>query len=1096
MHGPIQQVTFTGTGTSFSITIAAPAKGNSLVVCIVEDFAVSLTVTSSGSAWFNILLNNLAVINTQVWIGQNSDGVETSISITASLSCTICVNVTEWEGLYRPDLGILISGRGLNQYTLAATSTPTTPTILGPGYALAIGIMRAAAFAYSSGPTDGFTRMTAVSSGALYMETGYKVINNHTGNSTSWVITGTTATRAGLILFPAPYLQLKVDWNNDADFLDTGEDLTNRWLPGGTSERGKDQARAISPPMSGRAAASVNNLSKDYSSHNSSSPLYGSVEPGRRFRIEAGATTVWTGFLDDVIETPDLGARQVTLSALGSLSTLIDRPITLRLYQNTRVDQAISNVLTAAGWTMGSVLSTADTTLDNFWVDNQTPMEALIALLNTEGAGASLYEDSLGRLVFENRNYRTTQLRSVASVHTFNATGEVATPFRPTNDFKDVFNICEIEIDTRAESAEQAIWALEQVITFSANETKEYIVHTSDPFVDALVPNAVPSNASQMLTPHPTLTSGTFKLTFRGQQTSSIAYNASAATIQAALEATPTIGPGNVACSGGPINTTPVLVVFIGALGGQDISEPDRSVGDKKSNQTSSLITVQSSLNQITVGGSFLEVQPVQDGSASRIEIQSLNPVGTLTAGTFTLSVTYSGGSGTTSSLNYNSTAAQIQTALRAIGGFGSTLCFGGPLNTTGVLIHFVNVTEDMALMTISGSGTLTVTGATLTVEQITKGGDPDYVLLSGSLVSKTLTETAGVETKLAIKAGTGGASLLYLRLRAKPLRVIKTEAVKNTNDTSASQTKYGKRPLSPGTLRNISSATAQTLANGYAAYYQRPRPNVDIRVPLPLSSEAQVFGREISDRITVVETWSGINNDYWIEQIAHEYETGDVITAVYKCEAAHGDAHTDTHTDTAHSDTAHGDVAHSDVAHADSHTDTAHTDAAHVDSGHIDVAHTDTHTDGAHTDSHTDDAHVDTHSDDHTDTAHSDSHTDSHTDTHADSHGDVFDPPFHSDTHIDSHADTHTDTHADVAAASAHSDAHSDTAHGDSHTDTAHSDSHTDTAHSDAVHGDSHGDTAHTDTHTDTHTDSHTDTAHSDVAHTDSHTDTHTDSP
>jgi hypothetical protein len=45
-------------------------------------------------------------------------------------------------------------------------------------------------------------------------------------------------------------------------------------------------------------------------------------------------------------------------------------------------------------------------------------------------------------------------------------------------------------------------------------------------------------------------TSGTFKLGYAGQVTSTIAYNASAATIQAALEALPALGPGNVTVLG------------------------------------------------------------------------------------------------------------------------------------------------------------------------------------------------------------------------------------------------------------------------------------------------------------------------------------------------------------------------------------------------------------------------------------------------------------------------------------------------------------------------------------------------------------------
>jgi hypothetical protein len=71
----------------------------------------------------------------------------------------------------------------------------------------------------------------------------------------------------------------------------------------------------------------------------------------------------------------------------------------------------------------------------------------------------------------------------------------------------------------------------------------------------------------QTLTQTGSPTGGTFKLSFDGYETASIAYDADAATIQAALEALPSIGTGGVTGGGGPLNTTPVTVTFAGNLG-------------------------------------------------------------------------------------------------------------------------------------------------------------------------------------------------------------------------------------------------------------------------------------------------------------------------------------------------------------------------------------------------------------------------------------------------------------------------------------------------------------------------------------------------
>ena len=57
-------------------------------------------------------------------------------------------------------------------------------------------------------------------------------------------------------------------------------------------------------------------------------------------------------------------------------------------------------------------------------------------------------------------------------------------------------------------------------------------------------------------------TGGTFTLTFKGQTTAPLAYNATAAQVDAALEALSTVGTDNVQTSGGPVNTANLNVFF------------------------------------------------------------------------------------------------------------------------------------------------------------------------------------------------------------------------------------------------------------------------------------------------------------------------------------------------------------------------------------------------------------------------------------------------------------------------------------------------------------------------------------------------------
>ena len=64
-----------------------------------------------------------------------------------------------------------------------------------------------------------------------------------------------------------------------------------------------------------------------------------------------------------------------------------------------------------------------------------------------------------------------------------------------------------------------------------------------------------------------TPTGGTFTLTYAGQTTAAIAYNANAAAVQAALEALSNLDAGDVAVGGGPGPGTPWTVTFALALG-------------------------------------------------------------------------------------------------------------------------------------------------------------------------------------------------------------------------------------------------------------------------------------------------------------------------------------------------------------------------------------------------------------------------------------------------------------------------------------------------------------------------------------------------
>lgn len=81
----------------------------------------------------------------------------------------------------------------------------------------------------------------------------------------------------------------------------------------------------------------------------------------------------------------------------------------------------------------------------------------------------------------------------------------------------------------------------------------------------AMVTSASASEV-QSLSTTGTPTTASFQLVFNGQVTSTVLSNPTAAQVQAALQALPNIGAGNVVCTGGPLPGSAITITFTGQL--------------------------------------------------------------------------------------------------------------------------------------------------------------------------------------------------------------------------------------------------------------------------------------------------------------------------------------------------------------------------------------------------------------------------------------------------------------------------------------------------------------------------------------------------
>ncbi len=177
--------------------------------------------------------------------------------------------------------------------------------------------------------------------------------------------------------------------------------------------------------------------------------------------------------------------------------------------------------------------------------------------------------------------------------------------------------------------------------------------------IETITPGTAVPNEIQFLQVNEQIApiSGTYTLTFDGETTSGIAYNASAAAVQTALEGLATIGSGNVEVSGGEGVTDGVtswfyLIEFVGALAGSNVSE---------------LVIDESSINSGEVIGSTYAT-----GGIIAREFQLVD-LGRPSAGTFTL--TFNGE--TTSAIAYNAEIIPIKNALDALSGISNIFVAG-----------------------------------------------------------------------------------------------------------------------------------------------------------------------------------------------------------------------------------------------------------------------------------------------------------------------------------------------------------------------------------------------------------------------------------
>lgn len=165
-----------------------------------------------------------------------------------------------------------------------------------------------------------------------------------------------------------------------------------------------------------------------------------------------------------------------------------------------------------------------------------------------------------------------------------------------------------------------------------------------------------------------------------------------------------------------------------------------------------------------------------------------------------------------------------------------------------------------------------------------------DYTVSVGSLASAAFDRTSGPFVTLTLTAGAGGATLTGLQVRGKLARVAATTEVGDQGiDATDSIRRFGPHPFQPPTLGELDYAVMQAMCNAHVARGMLPRATALVDVPLVTDAQvAAALGREVGDRIAVVNARSSFSQAMWVEYVKVVVEPSGAPRVLLGCETVY----------------------------------------------------------------------------------------------------------------------------------------------------------------------------------------------------------------
>jgi len=268
-----------------------------------------------------------------------------------------------------------------------------------------------------------------------------------------------------------------VDWSNDGDYGDTGEDVSARILAASWFRGRDDESQLTGRSVAGACDILLNNASGDYSRFNTSSPLTGNLLPGRSIQIQAGSgdfpyefplvfddNIVWTGKLlrleTIVDQQPGQYAR---LIGIGSLGTINERILRLAMQTSIGTGALWDLILDELGWAAGDrSTDTGQTTIARYPAKEVRGLTALRQVELTEGGFG--WEAKNGNINFSGRHARLAgdALMSQATFSDASGAALSYSAIQEADPLPGLFNIFAVPVQRYTVGSLATLWTLSE----------------------------------------------------------------------------------------------------------------------------------------------------------------------------------------------------------------------------------------------------------------------------------------------------------------------------------------------------------------------------------------------------------------------------------------------------------------------------------------------------------------------------------------------------------------------------------------------------------------------------------------------------------